>query len=412
VLSARASVVHKQQEATVRQCLPQADDCSQVAAQPDLPATSWRIRGWRDATWNPVALPLNYIDAGPHAIPPGQSQRRRKPRTRRYLTAGEPPEQAILHYYWIGESPAETPTARIGSRWAAPRGRARTWRTLATWRAAGYCRRPRQPLARLPRSLLAPWTTRDIAAHLILRERDHLAGPGLILPGAWSRFAQRRQTALARRDFPWLTATLRSGPRRASSAPDGCAGWRASTSSSSTTRTCAEPTAAAPGRTSPRWTRPCGATSGAGAGSSRGGCTARALSSSGRGPARPSARRGEPTARIAGPPGEMLLYLFGRQQAAQVEVSGPDAAVQAVRSARFGMRPEPPNSTAPCQLSLRHRAILGKRGGLVFVSRGAASKKPATTLHAARRLGQQHRRGRCSHAQPSAATGNVCVARC
>ena len=49
------------------------------------------------------------------------------------------------------------------------------------------------------------------------------------------------------------------------------------------------------------------------------------------------ARRGEPTARIAGPPGELLLYLFGRQSAAHVEVSGPDAAAEAVRHARFGM---------------------------------------------------------------------------
>ncbi|HTQ94053.1 MAG TPA: hypothetical protein VMK84_31620, partial [Streptosporangiaceae bacterium] len=49
------------------------------------------------------------------------------------------------------------------------------------------------------------------------------------------------------------------------------------------------------------------------------------------------ARRGKPTARIAGPPGELLLYLFGRQGAAHVEVSGPTAAVEAVRRARFGM---------------------------------------------------------------------------
>jgi hypothetical protein len=49
------------------------------------------------------------------------------------------------------------------------------------------------------------------------------------------------------------------------------------------------------------------------------------------------ARRGEPTARIAGPPGELLLYLFGRQGVAHVEVSGPAAAAEAVRRARFGM---------------------------------------------------------------------------
>jgi hypothetical protein len=49
------------------------------------------------------------------------------------------------------------------------------------------------------------------------------------------------------------------------------------------------------------------------------------------------ARRGEPTARVAGPPGELLLYLFGRQDAAHVEVTGPAAMVEAVRHARFGM---------------------------------------------------------------------------
>ena len=49
------------------------------------------------------------------------------------------------------------------------------------------------------------------------------------------------------------------------------------------------------------------------------------------------ARRGQPAARLTGPPGELLLYLFGRQDAAQVEVSGPAAAVEAVRRARFGM---------------------------------------------------------------------------
>jgi Mycothiol maleylpyruvate isomerase N-terminal domain len=36
-------------------------------------------------------------------------------------------------------------------------------------------------------TLLAPWTTRDLAAHLVLRERGYLAGPGLVLPGAWGR---------------------------------------------------------------------------------------------------------------------------------------------------------------------------------------------------------------------------------
>jgi hypothetical protein len=49
------------------------------------------------------------------------------------------------------------------------------------------------------------------------------------------------------------------------------------------------------------------------------------------------ARRGEPTAHIAGPPGELLLYLFGRQRAAEVDIVGPAEAVEALRRARFGI---------------------------------------------------------------------------
>jgi uncharacterized protein (TIGR03085 family) len=48
-------------------------------------------------------------------------------------------------------------------------------------------------------------------------------------------------------------------------------------------------------------------------------------------------RRAEPTARLSGPPGELLLYIFGRQAAAQVEVTGPPEAVATVHRTHFGM---------------------------------------------------------------------------
>lgn len=47
-------------------------------------------------------------------------------------------------------------------------------------------------------------------------------------------------------------------------------------------------------------------------------------------------RPGSPAV-LRGQPGELLLYLFGRQGAADVEVSGPPEVVAAVRRARFGM---------------------------------------------------------------------------
>jgi len=52
---------------------------------------------------------------------------------------------------------------------------------------------------------------------------------------------------------------------------------------------------------------------------------------------RVTAQPGEPAARLGGPPGELLLYLFGRQAAAQVDVSGSPQDVAAVRRTHFGM---------------------------------------------------------------------------
>jgi uncharacterized protein (TIGR03085 family) len=187
-------------------------------------------------------------------------------------------------------------------------------------------------------TLLDPWTTRDLAAHLILREHDYLAAPGLVLPGAWSRFAERRRTALAREDFGWVVATIRSGP------PPGFfrIGWvrrlanlneffvhhedvRRANGLAPRTNSPAMDAALWRNVSRARW------------------FLARRLRGVGlelqwSGTAHTvRARRGEPTVRIAGPPGELLLYLFGRQRAARVEVSGPADAVNAVQRARFGM---------------------------------------------------------------------------
>ena len=52
---------------------------------------------------------------------------------------------------------------------------------------------------------------------------------------------------------------------------------------------------------------------------------------------RMTVRGAEPTARLSGQPGELLLYIFGRQAAARVEVTGPAKAVATVRRTHFGM---------------------------------------------------------------------------
>jgi uncharacterized protein (TIGR03085 family) len=187
-------------------------------------------------------------------------------------------------------------------------------------------------------TLLAPWTTRDIAAHLVLREHDHLAGPGLVLPGPWARFAERRQAELAAGDFTGLVATFRSGP------PPGFfrTGWVRHLPSLNEFFVHHEdvrranglgPRANAPAMDEALW-RNVGVAPwylarrlpGTGL-VLRWAGTARAI----------RARRGSPAASITGSPGELLLFLFGRQGAAQVEVTGPAMAIEAVRGARFGL---------------------------------------------------------------------------
>lgn len=60
-------------------------------------------------------------------------------------------------------------------------------------------------------TLCGDWTTRDLAAHLVLRERRLDAAPGILLPPLAGHTA-RVQAALARRPYPELLDAVRTGP--------------------------------------------------------------------------------------------------------------------------------------------------------------------------------------------------------
>jgi uncharacterized protein (TIGR03085 family) len=188
-------------------------------------------------------------------------------------------------------------------------------------------------------TLLEGWTTHDLAAHVVLREHDLVAGPCLVLPGPFERFAERRRARLARRkDFAWLVARIRSGP------PIGFfrVGWVRDIANLNEFFVHHEdvrradkqgPRSLTPAMDAALWRnvrrgsrylsrrlRACGLEI-EWAGTNE----------------RVTAATGEPTARLSGSPGELLLYIFGRQAAAQVEVSGPPEAVAAVHRTHFGM---------------------------------------------------------------------------
>jgi uncharacterized protein (TIGR03085 family) len=188
-------------------------------------------------------------------------------------------------------------------------------------------------------TLLDAWTARDLAAHIVLRERDPIAGPCLVLPGPFQQFAERRRLRLAdQREFGWLVARIRSGP------PIGFfrIGWVRSLANLNEFFVHHEdvrranrhgPRSLTPAMDAALWRNVCRGSH----------YLSRRLKPCGLEiewagtDERVTVRPGQPTARLSGAPGELLLYVFGRQAAAQVEVSGPPEAVAAVRCTHFGM---------------------------------------------------------------------------
>ncbi len=188
-------------------------------------------------------------------------------------------------------------------------------------------------------TLLEGWTAHDLAAHLVLREHDPVAGPCLVLPGPFQRFAEKRRAGLARRqDFSRLVARIRSGP------PIGFfrIGWVRALANLNEFFVHHEdvrrannqgPRSLTPAMDAALWRNV-----------RRGGrYLSRRLDGCGleiqwAGTSeQATAAVGDPTALLTGLPGELLLYVFGRQAVAHVEVSGPAEAVAAVRHTHFGM---------------------------------------------------------------------------
>lgn len=177
------------------------------------------------------------------------------------------------------------------------------------------------------------WTVRDLAAHLVLRERRPDAAPGILL-GPFAGYTARVQRQLHDRPWTWLLDAVASGPpallrpldeqinlvelfvhhedvRRAQPA------W--------------EPRDLDPGEERALWARlgpmarllrrrvPVGVT----------------LDAPGYGQV--EARSGDPRVTVTGAPGELVLFMSGRRSAARVGVSGPSEAIAGLEAAKLGL---------------------------------------------------------------------------
>src|SRR3954452_8604870 len=62
-------------------------------------------------------------------------------------------------------------------------------------------------------TLCAGWTVKDLVIHLLVRERDPLGAPGILVPQL-ERLTDRSSRKLAPHDFTSLVERVRSGPPR------------------------------------------------------------------------------------------------------------------------------------------------------------------------------------------------------
>jgi len=186
-------------------------------------------------------------------------------------------------------------------------------------------------------TLCEGWDARDLAAHLVVRERRPDIAPGLVV-SALARHSEKVRVTESERPWAELVERVRTGPptwnpmhfRRVDELVNTVEyfvhhedvrraqpGWTPRTLSPELTEALAAPLARM-GRLLTRRAK-----------------VGLVLQPTGREPIR--LRKGEPAVTISGDVGELVLYVYGRKDHARVDLTGPQDAVEQVRAASFGI---------------------------------------------------------------------------
>ena len=183
-------------------------------------------------------------------------------------------------------------------------------------------------------TLCEDWTVADLAAHLVVRERDPRSGPGLIIEGAPARYTAKLTQRQKERGWEPTLARLRKGPPAFMlwtmpkvNVNENWVHHEDARRANGEGPRPEDPEIAGillgvlrrAGRLGTRRVKPHGVEIELPDGS------------------RHTLRKGEHTAVLRGPIGECALYLSGRRDAAQVEVTGDPDAVEALRTAKLGV---------------------------------------------------------------------------
>lgn len=186
-------------------------------------------------------------------------------------------------------------------------------------------------------TLCAGWTTRDLAAHLVVRERRPDAAAGILI-SALSAYGDRVRNRTAQRNWDSLIDRVRTGPSRFSPLRLPFLDRLANTvefyvhaEDVHRAQPNVEPRLVDPGVRRQLLTMmkrgvrllarsaPCGLI----------------LHPTGEQPI--VAKKGTPEVTVTGDIGEIVLFMYGRQDHARVELDGPPELIATIRSTSFGV---------------------------------------------------------------------------
>ncbi len=185
-------------------------------------------------------------------------------------------------------------------------------------------------------TLCEGWTAADLAAHLVVREHDPRAMPGIILGGKAGAYTEKLMAQEKAKGFAAMVARLRAGPPKLMMLGPGA---RLNVNENfihheDLRRANGEgPRPTDPALDDVIWSGLAFA----------GKMSARAVKDAGLelidpvGHRRRTIRKGAPTVTISGSAGELTLFLSGRKDAAIVQFDGDPEAIARVRDAKFGV---------------------------------------------------------------------------
>lgn len=180
-------------------------------------------------------------------------------------------------------------------------------------------------------TLSAGWTTADLAAHLVARERRPDSGPGLVWPPLAGHTDKVRRSIRDRTPWVELVATVRRGPPvllRSVDGPMNTIEFFIHVEDVRRAQPEWEPRPLAPELADALWAR-----LGAGGMAKHVSGTVEITS-----PGHGSKESGSgPRLTVAGDPGELTLFTAGRQRVARVEISGDAELAARLRDASLGI---------------------------------------------------------------------------